>query len=325
MVAVAYPLLDLFLVAATAGIAVARGPRARTGKGWLAVGMAFYAGTDVLYALQRTAGTYVPGRLLDIGWVVALAMIALSADRAARPRVVVRTELRDPTTRWSALAVSTAATAAAVAVLVLGTRTTVSSLAVTLAAGTLVAATIRTLVAYRRLALMAHLRRLESTTDALTGLANRRALVAEAHLRFTRHGATSRALLLLDLDKFKEVNDALGHHAGDQLLVEVATRMRDHRRPGDVVARLGGDEFAILLEHADRTQALVIASRLCDALAEPVAAAGEELTPGVSIGIAVFPDDGEDLSALLRKADVAMYQAKVTGGGCRLYDAATVG
>ncbi|OIQ86489.1 cyclic di-GMP phosphodiesterase Gmr [mine drainage metagenome] len=323
-VAVAYPLLDLFLVAATAGIAAARGSRTRTGRGWLAVGMAFYAGTDVLYALQRTDGTFVPGRLLDIGCVIAIAMIAMLADRAARTRTVESVGHHERMTRWTALAVRTAATAAAVGVLVMGTRIRVSSLAVTLAAGILVTATARTLVAYRQLARMAHLRRLESTTDPLTGLANRRALIADAHTLLTRPEATTRALLLLDLDKFKDVNDELGHHAGDQLLVDVAARMRHHLRPGDLLARPGGDEFAALLEQADRAQALTVAGKLRYALAAPITVAGSELRPGVSIGIAVFPDDGEDLSTLLRSADVAMYQAKLAGGGCRVFDASPV-
>jgi diguanylate cyclase (GGDEF)-like protein len=135
-----------------------------------------------------------------------------------------------------------------------------------------------------------------------------------------------RALLLLDLDKFKEVNDSLGHHAGDQLLVEVGARLRGQLRGGDLLARLGGDEFAVLLEDAGYDEAASVAENLRSTLAEPFTAqAGLSsvrsltLHSTVSIGIARFPDDGPDLSSLLRKADIAMYKAKMSGDGHHVY------
>src|SRR5665647_3843168 len=154
---------------------------------------------------------------------------------------------------------------------------------------------------------MAHLRRLAATTDELTGLANRRALYAECRARLEAPQRRPRALLMLDLDKFKEVNDNLGHHAGDQLLIQVGARLSEHLRAGDLLARLGGDEFAMLLEDASRDEAMEVASQLRAALAEPFALEGIELYSNASVGIALFPDDGADLSALLRKADIAMY------------------
>ncbi|MEO3939013.1 EAL domain-containing protein [Dermatophilaceae bacterium Soc4.6] len=167
----------------------------------------------------------------------------------------------------------------------------------------------------------------EATHDALTGLGNRRGLYTDGQARLTTEPARRRALLLLDLDKFKEVNDSLGHHAGDQLLVEVGARLRARLRVGDLLARLGGDEFAVLLEDADADEAYGVAEDLRATLAEPFTPAvgpsgvgSLTLHSTVSIGIARFPDDGLDLSALLRKADIAMYKAKVSGLGPHVYD-----
>ncbi|HEY5181755.1 MAG TPA: diguanylate cyclase, partial [Dermatophilaceae bacterium] len=155
-------------------------------------------------------------------------------------------------------------------------------------------------------------------TDSLTGLPNRRALTAEVLARLAdqrRH----RALLLLDLDKFKEVNDSLGHHVGDQLLVQVGTRLSEHLRTGDLLARLGGDEFAVLLDDVDHDEATGVAVKLRAALAESFTLDGAALHSSVSVGISLFPDDGPDLSTLLRKADIAMYQAKTSGNGHHVY------
>jgi len=166
----------------------------------------------------------------------------------------------------------------------------------------------------------------DATHDPLTGLANRRALYTEGEARLVKTPARRRSLLLLDLDKFKEVNDSLGHHAGDQLLIEVGARLRGRLRGGDLLARLGGDEFAVLLEDAGYHEAVSVAENLRATLAEPFTAlagpsAGRSLTlhSTVSIGIARFPDDGPDLSALLRKADIAMYKAKISGDGHHVY------
>src|ERR1035437_4677395 len=165
---------------------------------------------------------------------------------------------------------------------------------------------------------MADLRRLTAATDELTGLANRRALYAEG-AALVEPGRRRHALLMLDLDKFKEVNDSLGHRAGDQLLVQVGARLHACLRDGDLLARLGGDEFAVLLEDAGHDEATDVAIKLCAALDEPFAVEDIALHSSVSVGVALFPDDGLDLSTLLRKADIAMYKAKTSLQGHHVY------
>jgi diguanylate cyclase (GGDEF)-like protein len=137
--------------------------------------------------------------------------------------------------------------------------------------------------------------------------------------------AVARAILMLDLDKFKEVNDSLGHHAGDLLLIQVGARLDQTVRAGDQLARLGGDEFAVLLADAGRDEAIDVAVKLCSALAEPFTLNDITLHSGASIGIALFPDHDPDLSTLLRKADIAMYQAKTSGSGHQVYSNADDG
>ena len=148
--------------------------------------------------------------------------------------------------------------------------------------------------------------------DALTGLPNRALFRdrVEQTLALARRGAHSFAFLLLDLDRFKEVNDTLGHYCGDELLCGLADRLRRTLRDVDTVARLGGDEFGIVLPSGTREDALVVAAKVRALIAQPVVVAGLELEVDVSIGIALFPEDGTDVDTLLRRADVAMYHSK---------------
>jgi diguanylate cyclase (GGDEF)-like protein len=153
--------------------------------------------------------------------------------------------------------------------------------------------------------------------DLLTGLANR-ALFAEklddAAKRLQRHGTTF-TVLMLDLDKFKNVNDTLGHPAGDQLLVEVAQRLRSSLRDTDVLARLGGDEFAIIQENENNQceGAISLALRIIGLVGEPFDLHGHRVGVGTSIGIAFAPEHGTDAETLLKKADLALYAAKSGG------------
>ena len=160
--------------------------------------------------------------------------------------------------------------------------------------------------------------------DALTGLPNRTLLHdrLEQALRATARDAGGLALLLFDLDRFKEVNDTLGHQAGDLLLQEVAARVRGAVRASDTVARLGGDEFAVLLPGADATGAVAATHTLLAALATPIALDGQSLACAASIGIALAPTHGADVATVLRRADVAMYVAKRAGSGYAVYAAA---
>jgi diguanylate cyclase (GGDEF)-like protein len=123
------------------------------------------------------------------------------------------------------------------------------------------------------------------------------------------------ALLLIDLDRFKEVNDGLGHHVGDRLLHQVAQRLSARLRSEDVLARLGGDEFAVLVDVADATAAAGLAQHLRETLIEPFDLEGIAVRIDASIGIAVHPENGDDIHVLLRRADVAMYKAKTTRTG----------
>ncbi|MBI1377692.1 MAG: EAL domain-containing protein [Frankiales bacterium] len=161
--------------------------------------------------------------------------------------------------------------------------------------------------------------------DALTDLPNRTLLQqrVEESLALSRRDGGSLGLVLLDLDRFKEVNDTLGHAAGDALLEVVARRLVGAVRPGDTVARLGGDEFAVLLPDVDHpTDAVEVAGRIKQALSEPIRLEGLLMDVDVSIGIALSPQHGEDVDVLLRHADVAMYVAKGEQTGIEIYDAA---
>ncbi|MET8230426.1 bifunctional diguanylate cyclase/phosphodiesterase [Micromonospora sp. NPDC005298] len=158
-----------------------------------------------------------------------------------------------------------------------------------------------------------------AAADPLTGLPNRKALLTEVaeqvhlHAERTARGEPDGhlALLLIDLDRFKNVNDALGHAVGDRLLVEVSARLTDVQPRPQMVARLGGDEFAVVMTGlTDAAQARELADRVVQALAEPVPLDGLPLDVGGSIGIALFPEHGDDFATLMRHADVAMYDAK---------------
>jgi len=151
-------------------------------------------------------------------------------------------------------------------------------------------------------------------TDPLTQLPNRRLFLEEGNrlLTLAQRHQHQAALLYLDLDQFKEVNDTLSHEAGDLLLHEIAQRLQEATRSSDLVARLGGDEFAVLFYDIERDDVLRIAHRIQEAFQEPVDILGHRIALSASIGIALFPDHGTDLVDLLRKADIAMYHAKRT-------------
>jgi diguanylate cyclase (GGDEF)-like protein/PAS domain S-box-containing protein len=149
--------------------------------------------------------------------------------------------------------------------------------------------------------------------DPLTGLPNRRLFADRLHhaLLAARRADSRLAVLFLDLDRFKAVNDDLGHDIGDQLLIEVSRRLRSTLRDADTVSRLGGDEFAILLEDIEsRAAAESIAEKLSAALKAPMVLDGHEVVASGSIGIALFPEDGTTSDTLLKQADGAMYRAK---------------
>jgi diguanylate cyclase (GGDEF)-like protein/PAS domain S-box-containing protein len=160
--------------------------------------------------------------------------------------------------------------------------------------------------------------------DPLTRLFNRTAFSDELRRAIERAQRTNAgfALLLLDLDHFKEINDTVGHQPGDLLLRQTARRLREQVRRSDVLARLGGDEFAVLSDHAAApSDSIALAERLIEALARPFHVAGVEAHIGTSIGVATFPEDAREGDQLLGRADLALYAAKASGRGTwRLFD-----
>jgi diguanylate cyclase (GGDEF)-like protein/PAS domain S-box-containing protein len=153
-------------------------------------------------------------------------------------------------------------------------------------------------------------------SDPLTGVFNRRSFMEEVEREIVRSRREGKpcALLFIDLDGFKEVNDQLGHRAGDQLLCTVVERIRQAVRRPDVVGRLGGDEFGVLLPGSDSRGAAAVAARILDALESPVLLFGQSVPAVASVGVALFPEHANDAEELLARADMAMYRAKGEGG-----------
>jgi diguanylate cyclase (GGDEF)-like protein len=159
--------------------------------------------------------------------------------------------------------------------------------------------------------------------DALTGLPNRMLFMRHLQDAVASMGEGGRlAVMIMDLDHFKEINDTLGHHFGDQLLQQIGPRLAGVLRDGDLMARLGGDEFGIVLpDLPEDAVAIRIAERLMEELEQPLNVENLALGVSGSVGIAIFPAHSDDVEALIRRADVAMYAAKESGGGFEVYQA----
>ena len=247
-------------------------------------------------------------------WGAALGALALGAAawiREPRP---------EPGPDFSPIVLTAILTFASVALtlLTVGQFTEIDGVAIALAAVTVLSG-----MARAGLTVIERLRetRSQAMTDDLTGLGNRRHLVDTLHSTIasaSEHG-TELALLLIDLDGFKELNDTLGHHAGDEVLRQIGPRLKELLRDDDTLARLGGDEFAVILQPGDEASASTAGLRLRAALEHSFAVGGIRVHIDASVGIALFPDHSRDAMGLLQRADVAMYQAKRMRTGHEVY------
>jgi diguanylate cyclase (GGDEF)-like protein len=167
----------------------------------------------------------------------------------------------------------------------------------------------------------------QAHSDSLTGLPNRASFRSSLGRAIGQSCRTSEgfALFLMDLDRFKAINDAMGHAYGDEALQQIGPRLGEVLRPGDILARLGGDEFGVLLPGAEVTDALRIARRLLEAFREPFVFDGRPFDLGSSVGIAIHPAHGDDVDVLLHRADLAMYASKRSKAGAVLYTPALEG
>ena len=308
----AYPLADLLLLGLTVAVLVLHGRRG--GRAWalLAAGFGLFAFADSLYLARLAADTYTAGTVLDSLWVVALVIMALASwQPLEKPGKV------DPG-HLGVLMPPLLFAVAALGLLVYAGVAHVSPVAVALAGAAVLAAMARTSLTVREIRGFHEARR-QAATDELTGLPNRREFSNQLRSHLARAGARGEplALLIVDIDRFKELNDALGHHAGDAVLAQIGPRLRSVLRNDDVLARLGGDEFAVLLPGARSAEEIGL--RIARALDDRFPVEGIDVQIGVSIGIAVFPQHGQDAGTLMRHADVAMYQAKTSRSGHAFY------
>jgi len=311
-----YPILDILLLATILAACALFRWHPPPGLWWLALGMAMTEVLDSAYVIQVAEDSYWSGGFLDAGWVVAATVTALAAGRHRRPSIA-------PVPRAVSLAVPILATCLGLFILMLDDHFEITPAATYFALVTVLASMGRVLAAYWETGPSgehAYLAR----TDELTGLPNRRGFYARAGLLLPGkgnavNGLRSPALLLVDLDHFKDVNDSLGHAAGDKLLCVIATRLNASLREEDLLVRLGGDEFAVLLPDADVAGATQVAIRLRTVVEEPVPLEGLRIQVAGSIGIAISPTHGRDVGTMLRHADIAMYRAKRQQVGYLLY------
>jgi len=300
----AYPLGDVLLLSAVFGVFSLTGWR--PGPRWLFLGLGVLstALADSVYLFQSAEGTYVEGTWLDILWPVALLLIASSAWMPDRTREGLAVEGRP------LLAVPAAGALVATGILVYDHFLRVNVLAIVLAAATLVLVIVRLGVTFRENSRLLELTRAEATTDSLTGLANRRQLVADLDRRLGYETVPPTLLMLFDLDGFKGYNDTFGHPAGDSLLVRLGAKLATVPSTGGRVYRLGGDEFCLLATVAEG-EAEPLIDRACEALTER----GEGFAISSSFGAVMLPDEATDASHALQAADERLYAQKYSRRG----------
>jgi diguanylate cyclase (GGDEF)-like protein len=313
----AYPIGDLLLAALVVGVLALRGWRVERTWGLLGGGFLLLSIADCMYAAQVANGASQPSAVTNLFYLLAVAMLAFAAwqhEPARRP---------DRLDGWSVLIVPAGFALMALGLLLYDHWHRLGQLAFVLASLTLFAAFVRMGLAFRDMQSLAEARR-EASTDDLTSLANRRLFVRRAARAIAASGGSGDAdqvsVLVLDLDNFKELNDTLGHSAGDTLLRQIGPRLEQALGPNDTLARLGGDEFGVLLDpRRDELQLMELAEDILGRLRPPFEVHDLALHVTASIGLASFPAHANDLEGLLKCADVAMYQAKTTRSGYAFY------
>jgi diguanylate cyclase (GGDEF)-like protein len=318
LLVLAFPICDLTVLSCTVAAVALSGARPERMSGWLILAIVIFGLADSTYGIMNALGTWKLGTVMDGTWVVGVALVGLGAGAGPPSTRTTRT--------WGAgvLIVPLASAAVALCLLVIGNRWPLAGIAITLATASAVVALLRLADAYAQVRALAETERL-ATTDDLTGLANRRAFYRGVGERLTRQRPF--ALMLIDLDRFKEINDTLGHGVGDELLHWVARRLESGMPEAGLLARLGGDEFAVCIDlpvnlttaKTSTAAAVAAAEHLLATLRGPIVVGGRMLAVGASLGAAVYPFQAETRTELMRQADVAMYAAKRAGGGVRVH------
>jgi len=256
----AYPVLDVLLILFVVASVALTGWRPTLGMLMLITGFLLFSVCDAAYLVQVAHGTCVVGHGVDVGWIVGFVLMAAATGRQLVPPAATAVDAPSGT----ALVVPVGWVFVCLSMDALSGWLHLPGPVIALAYATSTVGVVRMVLAFREVRSLAH-SRVEARTDALTGLANRRALYER--LETLLHPAPGTvgclALLILDLDRFKEVNDSLGHHLGDELLAQVGPRLQSTLRDGDVLARLGGDEFAVVLPGVDVVAAEADSWRPC--------------------------------------------------------------
>ena len=312
VVSLAYPIADIVLAGVLLGAWALSGWRTERVWVFLLAGMGINTTANGIHVFETASGMSQPSGWTDALWSLALAVIVAAAWQSPQ-----RTSGRLPARAFVGVALPAVLACASMALLLYGSwrdgilpRT--SSV---LAAAAIAAAIVRMLLTVRAVEALADARR-QARTDDLTELPNRRLFVETLDRDLNRRDLQApMAVAIVDLDRFKEINDSFGHHLGDRLLQMVAARLAEAVGTAGVLARLGGDEFGMLLPTAELDRCLEITAGLLTALRRPFDLEQIALHVDASIGVVAFPDHGTDRSTLLRHADTAMYTAKRTHSG----------
>jgi two-component system cell cycle response regulator len=299
----AYPLGDVLLLSAVFGVFSLTG--GRPGPRWMLLGLGILSTTmaDAVYLFQSANGTYVEGKWIDVLWPAAMLLVASSAWMPDLTRRGLELEGRP------LLAVPLVCALVAMGILVYDHFTRLNILAIRLATATLGLVVVRLGLTFRenrRLLLLTHA---EATTDALTGLANRRQLIADLDRRLRSDPVPTTLLMVFDLDGFKGYNDTFGHPAGDALLARLGAKLATVPGESGTAYRLGGDEFCVVATVDGDAESLV--DRACESLTE----VGEGFEIGSSFGAAMLPDEARDSSHALTIADERLYAQKYSRRG----------
>ena len=317
----AYPVGDLMLLTLIVGGTHLLPRHRRAPWAMLATGMTLNVVGDTfnLFGSTSFGASRAASVVNSVAWPTAILLISMAVW--LRPRNNGPVQQRQIGSLMPAFAAT-----AALGILIAGTVRHPGVVAVGLATATLVVAGVRVGLTMWELRTLTEQRRLESITDSLTGLGNRRQLFQVLDEFFYQQRSSALedkrqlAFLFMDLNHFKEINDSFGHPAGDLLLERLGARFMASLRGIDIPVRLGGDEFAVVLMDADATEAALVAQRLMDCLEEPFELGSLSASVSASIGVALAPNDATESAALFWCADVAMYRAKVAGKAVAFYD-----